>query len=133
MIAVLKYWYTDNPLNFPGDYPAETKPVKAGEKVLAPWILMEESELKAISESLYPLVKAAFEANAEASKNQIEQKESSLKATFDQLQSIKNKIDGAGGKLESADQIAVLTYALETLLQLREPLIQMHQGFVGRI
>lgn len=54
-------------------------------------------------------------------------KSDQLNSTFDQLQAIKEKIDSAGGKLESADQTALLTYTLETLLQLREPLIQIQK------
>lgn len=50
-----------------------------------------------------------------------------LSTTFDQLQAIKEKIDGAGGKLEAADQTALLTYTLETLLRLRDPLMQIQK------
>ena len=133
MIAVLQYRHTSNPLNLPGEYPAETRPVLDGEKVSAPWILMEESDLKAISEALYPTVKAAFDAELQAKQQDVDTKIISLESTFEQLASIKAKIDGAGGKLESADQVAILTYALETLLQLRDPLLQMQRRFVGAV
>lgn len=54
-------------------------------------------------------------------------KQDALSATFDQLQAIEEKIVGSGGKLEAADQTALLLYTLDALLSLREPLLQIQK------
>lgn len=127
MIAVLQYKNTDNPLGLPGDYPAQTYPLKEGESVKPPWVEMSEEELKVITYPLLQKVSDIFNARAESEKASSESKVSSLESAFNQIQSIKDKVEGAGGKLDAADQTALLLYTLETLLLLREPLMQIQK------
>jgi hypothetical protein len=83
MIAVLQYKNTDNPLGIPGDYPAQTRPLRDGEEVDAPWVEMTEHELGALSESLLPQVKAIFDARSATEKSNDAQKLGALRVLFD--------------------------------------------------
>ena len=94
------------------------------------YIEMSDEEFKVMVSTWQPAFNE-WEASLKVAKEDASvQKITTLEAAFDQLQAIEEKIEGAGGKLDAADQTALLLYTLETLLLLREPLVQMQRKFL---
>lgn len=124
-LFVKLYGDTENPLGYPDDYPADS--MESNKDPGPPWIQMEKSDYISLVEKSRSIARGLIDQARAEEAQSFEQKISSLEAAFDQLQSIKEKIEGAGGKLESADQAALLLYTLETLLLLRGPLLQIQK------
>lgn len=116
---------TDNPLGLPSDYPADS--INTDKDPGPPWIQMEESEYMSLVEKSRSIARGIIDQAKAEEVQSFEQKISSLEAAFNQLLSIKEKIEGSGGKLDAADQTSLLLYTLETLLLLRGPLLQIQK------
>lgn len=89
--------------------------------------LMTEAEFEVLQKTLEPVYfswKQSKEATKEA---EAQQEASTLESKFDELQAIKDKVDGAGGSLDPADQISLLSHTLEILLSMRESLLQIRK------
>jgi hypothetical protein len=91
------------------------------------YVEMSDEEFKVMVSTWEPAFNQ-WEASLKVAKETAaEEKVASLDSAFNQLQAIEEKIKGAGGALEPSDQTALLLYTLETLLLLREPLVQIQK------
>lgn len=124
-LYVKLYRDKENPFGFPDDYPADS--INTDKDPGPPWIQMKESEYMSLVEKSRSIARSLIDQAKAEEVQSFEQKISSLEATFNQLQSIKEKIEGSGGKLDAADQTSLLLYTLETLLLLRGPLLQIQK------
>jgi hypothetical protein len=119
------------PPGFPLEYYRDARSIlgkNIDDKLVAlGYVEMSDEECKVMVSTWEPTFNQ-WEASLKVAKETVaEEKVASLDAAFNQLQAIEEKIKGAGGALESSDQTALLLYTLETLLLLREPLVQIQK------
>lgn len=124
-LYVKLYRDSENPFGFPDDYPSEA--MESEKDPGSPWIQMTNQEYEALVIKSREIARSLINQSKEAEKVESGAKVASLEDTFNQLELIEEKIEASGGKLEAADQTALLLYTLEALIQLREPLIQMQK------
>lgn len=86
--AVLQYKNTENPLAFPGDYPAQTYPLGGGESVKGPWVEMDDFQIAELKERLYPQVESIVVAKRDSDKRAESDKLDALKRLFDDCEAI---------------------------------------------
>lgn len=123
-LFVKLYRDVPNPLGFPSDYPSD-----ATESEVAlghPWIEMSKEDYSALIEKNRSIARAIIDQAKAAEDQSVNAKTSSLESTFDQLQSIANKFEGAG-RLEPEDQLALSIHIMKSILALRDPLIEIQK------
>lgn len=123
-LYVKLYRDVPNPLQLPNDYPAEA--VESKVVLDPPWIEMSKEDYLALINKNRALVVGIIEQAKVSTDATKEQKTSSLLATFDELQAIKDKFESAG-KLEAAEQFDLSMYILNAVLALREPLLEIQK------
>lgn len=120
-----------SPDGFPPEYYRDARSIlgkNIDDKLVAlGYVEMSDEEFKVMASTWEPSFNRWEESLKVAREDVVTQKVASLDAAFNQLQAIEEKIKGAGGALEPADQTALLLYTLETLLLLREPLVQIQK------
>ena len=123
MIAVLLYRDTENTLGIPGEYPAETRPLKEGEDVQAPWIKMEEPALRELLQSLSPQVDAIFKSRADSEKASEAQKLDALKRLFDEAEAI----DDAWATATNAQKFELCRTTFKILRRQRRQILDQYR------
>lgn len=123
-LYVKLYRDVSNPLGFPSDYPAEA--VESKVVLDPPWIEISKEDYLALINKNRALVVNIIEQAKVSTDATKEQKTSSLLATFDELQAIKDKFVGAG-KLEATEQLDLSIHILNAVLALREPLLEIQK------
>lgn len=86
--AVLQYNDTENPLAFPGEYPAQTHILADGDSVKQPWVEMDDLQLAELKERLYPQVESIVVAKRDSDKRAESDKLDALKRLFDECEAI---------------------------------------------
>jgi len=86
--AVLQYKNTDNPRGFPGEYPAQTYPLRDGESVKAPWVEMDEAQLEELKQSFVAEVETIAQTSRDSERRSESDKLDALKRLFDEAEAI---------------------------------------------
>lgn len=122
--AVLTYANTDNPRGFPGDYPAQTYPLKDGESVKSPWVEMDEEQLAELRRSFSTQVASVEKAARDADKDAENAKLDALKRLFDETE----VIDDAWATATNAQKFDLARNTFKILRRIRGFILDQHRS-----
>jgi uncharacterized protein YjgD (DUF1641 family) len=122
--SVLKYKDTDNPRGFPGEYPAQTYPLRDGESVKAPWVEMDEAQLEELKQSLVAEVETIAQASRDSEKRSESDKLDALKRLFDEAE----VIDDAWATATNAQKFDLARNTFKILRRIRGFILDQYRS-----
>ena len=120
---ILPYSAKDNPLGFPGEYPAETQLIQDKDQVKEGWIVVTDEEYRRRLDTHYQTVADITEADQQSKLTAERSKLSVLDGHFDAIAALVAKKDA--GTDTNADALAVAWRSARAILGIRRVLIEL--------